>query len=75
MTTVGYGDVYPKSVGGRIVAMIVILVGVGILAVLTATIASYFVKSDRGEEHATVTEALARIEADLAVVKARLELQ
>jgi voltage-gated potassium channel len=75
VTTVGYGDIYPKSVGGRIVAMVVMLVGVGFLAVLTATIASYFVKSDRGEEHASVTAALARIESDLAAVKARLEMQ
>jgi voltage-gated potassium channel len=75
VTTVGYGDIYPTSVTGRIIAIIVMLVGVGFLAILTATIASYFVKTDRGEEHATITQALARIEADLAAVKARLEPQ
>jgi voltage-gated potassium channel len=46
VTTVGYGDVYPKSVGGRIVAMIVMLFGIGFLSVLTATIASRYVKTD-----------------------------
>ena len=73
VTTVGYGDVYPTSVAGRIVAIIVMIVGVGFLAVLTATIASFFVKSDRSEETTTLTATLARIEADLAAVKAQLE--
>jgi voltage-gated potassium channel len=73
VTTVGYGDIYPTSVGGRIIAIVVMLVGVGFLAVLTATIASYFVKTDRGEEHATITAALARIEDDIAALKAQLE--
>ena len=73
VSTVGYGDVYPTSVAGRIVAMIVMLVGVGFLAVLTATIASFFVKSDRSEETTALTATLARIEADLAAVKAQLE--
>jgi voltage-gated potassium channel len=50
ITTVGYGDLYPKSVDGRIVAMIVMLVGVGFIAVLTATIASRFVQTDTGTD-------------------------
>ena len=73
VTTVGYGDVYPTSVGGRIVAIIVMLVGVGFLAVLTATIASFFVKADRSDETSTITATLARIEADLAALKTQLE--
>lgn len=75
VTTVGYGDVYPTSVSGRIVAIIVMLVGVGFLAVLTATIASFFVKADRNDETSTITATLARIEADLAALKTQLEAQ
>ena len=75
VTTVGYGDVYPTTVAGRIVAIIVMLVGVGFLAVLTATIASFFVKADRSEETDTITATLARIEADLAALKTQLEAQ
>jgi voltage-gated potassium channel len=69
VTTVGYGDVYPTSVPGRLVAIILMFVGVGFLAVLTATIASQFVKQERSDETAAITDALARIEADLAVLK------
>ena len=72
VTTVGYGDLYPKTVGGRIVAMVVMLFGIGFLSVLTATVASYFVKSDRGTETETILAALGRLEADIAELKQRL---
>jgi voltage-gated potassium channel len=70
VTTAGYGDVYPTSVGGRIVAMLVMLVGIGFLSVLTAAVASYFVQQDKGKEE--LLEMLHRIEAELAEVKAEL---
>jgi voltage-gated potassium channel len=73
VTTVGYGDVYPTTVAGRIVAIVLMLVGVGFLAVLTATIASRFVKEDRSAESTAITDALARIEAELAALKAQLD--
>jgi voltage-gated potassium channel len=66
VTTVGYGDIYPKSVDGRIIAMVVMLFGIGFLSVLTATVASYFVKSDRGDETETILATLARLERDLS---------
>jgi voltage-gated potassium channel len=74
VTTVGYGDVYPKSVEGRIIAMVVMFVGIGFLSVLTASIASLFVKSDRGSELDEVTDALKRIELELADLKRQLAL-
>jgi voltage-gated potassium channel len=73
VTTVGYGDLYPTSVEGRIIAMLVMLFGIGFLAVLTATIASRFVKTDSGTEEMRAT--LLRIEADLADVKRQLSMR
>lgn len=73
VTTVGYGDSYPKSVDGRIVAIVVMLFGIGFLSVLTATVASRFVKTERGDETEAILAALARLETDLAEVKSRLE--
>jgi voltage-gated potassium channel Kch len=43
VTTVGYGDVTPQTVAGRIIAAVVMLQGVAFLAVVTATITSAFV--------------------------------
>ena len=44
MGTVGYGDKYPISTGGRIVGLLLIFSGVGLMSLLTATIASMFVE-------------------------------
>jgi hypothetical protein len=48
------------------------LFGIGFLSVLTATIASLFVKTERGDETEEILAALTRLEADLAEVKRRL---
>ena len=71
-TTVGYGDLYPTTVSGRIIGMMLMFLGIGFLSLLTASIASRFVKQERGEEHIEVLEALRRIEAEVAELKARL---
>jgi voltage-gated potassium channel len=69
VTTVGYGDLKPTSIQGRIVAIVVMLFGIGFLSVLTATIASRFVKTERGEETEEILAALARLEAEFADLK------
>jgi len=67
MSTVGYGDQYPHTTLGRIVAMGVMLVGIGFVAVLTAALAEHFLAArakaqleELGElevaEHHLVTE-------------------
>jgi voltage-gated potassium channel len=43
VTTVGYGDVTPKALSGRIVAAFVMLEGIAFLAIVTASITSTFV--------------------------------
>jgi voltage-gated potassium channel len=43
VTTVGYGDVAPREVGGRIVAGVVMLQGIAFIAIVTAVITSTFV--------------------------------
>ncbi len=43
VTTVGYGDVVPTNASGRIVAALVMLLGLAFLAVITAAITSSFV--------------------------------
>lgn len=41
-TTVGYGEISPHSTIGRIVAVILMLFGIGFIGMLTSTITSYF---------------------------------
>ncbi len=60
VTTVGYGDTYPVTPFGQGVAVALMLVGIGLLGVLTATVASYFVdqKTDKLEERLERMESL-----------------
>lgn len=67
LTTVGYGDVYPVTAAGRISASILMLVGIGFVAFITASVAAHFVDSDEDSTLATeikrLHERLDRIEA------------
>ena len=45
LTTVGYGDVYPVTVLGKILSAIIALLGIGLVAVPTGIISSGFVES------------------------------
>nr|WP_269320126.1 potassium channel family protein [Streptobacillus canis] len=45
-TTVGYGDVSPSTIPGRIVAAILMLTGIGTIGLLTATFATFFIKEN-----------------------------
>lgn len=45
LTTVGYGDIYPITVGGKIFTSIMLLIGLGIVAVPTGLIASALTKT------------------------------
>jgi voltage-gated potassium channel len=47
LTTVGYGDVYPDSVLGRVAAAMVALAGIGIVAMPTGILASSFAEEFR----------------------------
>jgi voltage-gated potassium channel len=58
LTTVGYGDVTPVTTEGRIAAMVLMLLGIGLFGAITATITSYLMSSDsrQGREPALVDE-------------------
>ena len=43
-TTVGYGDISPDTLGGRIIAIVLMVVGIGTIGMLTGSIATYFIK-------------------------------
>jgi voltage-gated potassium channel len=84
LATVGYGDVVPTTVPGRIVGSAVIILGVTFLAFLTATVTSYFVSSDQEqakkreltERRATdkeLQDLLHRLEDRLSAIEAKLK--
>jgi voltage-gated potassium channel len=73
VTTVGYGDIAPANVGGRLIGMAVMLVGIGFLSVLTATVASHFVKTERSDETSEILASLDEIKRELGELRARIE--
>ncbi len=72
-TTVGYGDISPRTTAGRIVAVGVMVTGIGFISVFTATIAGYFLHSDSPSDLARVEERLDAIDRKLDDVMRRLE--
>ena len=47
VTTVGYGDIYPVTAMGRIIAVFTMIVGISTLAVVTARIAQFLISTDK----------------------------
>jgi voltage-gated potassium channel len=65
-TTVGYGDVSPVTAEGRLIAVALMIVGIGFLGIMTATMTSFFVDPEKGaEERHSIEDRLVRIEEKL----------
>jgi voltage-gated potassium channel len=76
VTTVGYGDHVPVTAAGRIVASAVMLLGIGFVTVITASITGAFVERSRREGRASsegpTTEQIEDIIARLERIEAGL---
>ena len=56
ITTVGYGDLYPVTTKGRLIALVLMTAGVGLFGVFTGYLASWFVEPAKTEEEGESTE-------------------
>jgi voltage-gated potassium channel len=69
VTTVGYGDVTPSQVWGRIIAAVIMLVGIGFLSLITATVASSLLaragEGTAAAQREAVADAFQRLERRL----------
>lgn len=77
ITTVGYGDRYPVTPEGRLVAATLMVGGIALLGVITGLVASWFVRMLKGTEEsaqerteAILREELAELKAELRAIKA-----
>ena len=50
LTTVGYGDMYPITVGGKLFTSLIVFIGMGMVAIPTGLLASAFSKTFQKEE-------------------------
>lgn len=49
-TTVGYGDISPATPAGRVIAVILMIFGIGLIGMLTGTITTYFTGKTNASE-------------------------
>lgn len=49
LTTVGYGDIVPSTSAGRAAGVVLMVLGIGFVAMLTASVAAHFVEEDDNE--------------------------
>ena len=70
LTTTGYGDVVPLTLGGRIVGALLMIAGIAVLALMTGVLATGFAQEERRREYLRVWEQVARVPlfASLGVV-------
>jgi voltage-gated potassium channel len=88
ITTVGYGDRYPVTLGGRTTAVFVMFAGVGIIGALASILASFLIPPAKDEEEsdepqpvesspavsdADVAQELAAVKTELAALRQLLE--
>ena len=77
-TTVGYGDNVPQSDAGRLLAVLVMLFGIGFLTVITAAITSTFVSRSRFDDSSSdaetaTAEQVRQLDGRLERIEATLE--
>jgi voltage-gated potassium channel len=69
ITTIGYGDRYPVTLEGRMVASVLMLAGVGLFSVFSGFLASWFI----APENAVEQSELAALRADVASLRQLIE--
>jgi voltage-gated potassium channel len=69
MTTVGYGDKFPLSTEGRIIACVLMTAGVGLFGTFTGFVASFFVEPEIKDEENDIQKLAREIQALRAQVQ------
>lgn len=69
VTTVGYGDLYPVTTEGRLVAIVLMTGGVGLFATLSGALAAWFLRPTRRDDVAVLHEDLRALREELRLAR------
>jgi voltage-gated potassium channel len=72
LSTVGYGDVTPESFGGKLIGIVLMIVGVGFFSILTATFSSWFMRDLESEEE-EIKDKIISIESSINELKSEMK--
>lgn len=61
-STVGYGDVAPQTLAGRLAAVSLMIIGIGFIGTLTSTITSYFTSEHNHESDDKLEQILSKLD-------------
>jgi voltage-gated potassium channel len=61
LTTTGYGDVVPQTVGGKMVGSVVMVSGILVLALMTGILATGFAEEERRREYLRVWDQVTKV--------------
>ena len=64
VATVGYGDRYPTTLGGRVTGVFMMVVGVAVFAALSSFLAQWFLRQRSAPESDPATRALPQVDSE-----------
>lgn len=71
-TTVGYGDISPQSTFGKVIATVLMFVGIGLIGSITSTMTTFFTIKDEKAEVDTIENRLLAIEQQVKALTTTL---
>lgn len=72
-TTVGYGDISPHTVIGKIAAILLMFIGIGFIGSLTSTMTTFFTKKDSDDRLNKIFKTLKHIESENITLKLEMK--
>jgi voltage-gated potassium channel len=73
ITTVGYGDCYPVTWEGRLIAAILMCAGVGLFGTFSGFLAAWFIDSEPAKATPQVSADLRELREEVAALRRTLE--
>ncbi len=72
--TVGYGDAVPSTPASRVFAVLVVLVGLAVLSLVTASVAAMFVESEEREIERELLQEMRKLHREVRALREEVRL-